>query len=282
MHPQKRFDQYRPFFVLGIVVAVWLFLPLVLKTFTRVSLFEIQAPIIVLDSYISDLQTFWSNRSHSKDQILAAGRNTASLIAQYSFSVQQNEYLRAEIRRLENLLKLSPMPGFRLEAARVAHRDFSGWWQRMVIRKGSNYGVSVGAPVVFSGGVVGRIVEVHRYTAVIDLVTSPTFRIAACVLGSDRPSSYQGGVNKTFQPPHGSVKFVSNDIYASSSRPVRLVTSALGDVFPPGITIGEITALEASTDGLFKTGDVRLDNKIGSLTEVTVLVPFRPLHTIAE
>jgi rod shape-determining protein MreC len=31
--------------------------------------------------------------------------------------------------------------------------------------------------------------------------------------------------------------------------------------------------VEPSTDGLFKTGEVRLDPRLGELTEVTVLVP---------
>ena len=39
-------------------------------------------------------------------------------------------------------------------------------------------------------------------------------------------------------------------------------------------TIGEITKIEPSTDGLFKTGEVRLDERLSGLTEVTVLVPI--------
>jgi len=272
----KRFDQLRPFATLGVVLLVWVLLPLVIKTFTRSTFFEIQAPLTVADSYVADLQTFWSNRLHSKDQILAAGRETAGLIAQYGYSVQQNETLRAEILRLENLLKLPPMPAYRLEPARVARRDFTGWWQHLIIRKGSNYNVPVGAPVVFTGGVVGRIIEVHRYTAIVDLVTSPTFRVAASAEGDNRPSSYQGGINDTFAPPRGTVEFVPLDILATPGQPKRLVTSGLGGVFPPGLTIGEITTLEPSTDGLFKTGEVKLDERLGALTEVTVLVPLNP------
>lgn len=122
-------------------------------------------------------------------------------MAKYDFSVQQNQQLEADILRLENLLNLPPLPAFRLEAARVAQRDFSGWWQRFTIRKGQNFGLTVGAPVVFSGGVVGRITEVHRYTAVVDLVTSPTFRLAASLAGDNRPVSYQGGLNDSFKAP---------------------------------------------------------------------------------
>ena len=272
----KRYDQLRPFATLGVILLVWLFVPLVVKTFARATFFAIQAPLAVADSYVQDLQTFWLTKLHTKEEMWQSGRQVAVLIAQYEFSVQQNKELDAEILRLENLLKLPSMPSFRFEPARVARRDFSGWWQRLIIRKGENYGIPVGAPVVFAGGVVGRVIEVHRYTAVVDLLTSPTFRLAATVSGDNKPISYQGGLNPSFRSPRGTVEFVPLDILASRSSPRRLVTSGLGGVFPPGVAIGNITSLEPSTDGLFKSGEVALDERLGSLTEVTVLVPLNP------
>ncbi len=271
----KRFDHARPFVTLGVILLAWIFLPLAAKIFARATFFEIQAPLVVADSFVRDIQSFWSNRAHSKDELLKAGRQLAGLIAQYEYSTQQNAQLQAEILRLENLLNLPPMPAFRLEPARVARRDFSGWWQRMVIRKGSNYGIAVGSPVVFAGGVVGRVTEVHRYTSVVDLVTSPTLRLAATVAGDTRPVSYQGGINSTFGAPRGTVDFVPLDVSPSPTLPKRLVTSGLG-VFPPGLIIGEIVQLEPSADGLFKSGEVLLDRRLGTLTEVTVLIPLNP------
>ena len=272
----KRFDQARPFATLGIVLLVWMLLPLGVKTFTRATFFEIQAPLIVADSHVRTLQTFWSNRVHSKDELLQAGRELAGLFAQYDFSNQQNQQLQADILRFENLLNLPPMPAFRFEPARVARRDFSGWWQHLIIRKGENPGIVVGAPVVFAGGVVGRVSEVYRYTSVVDLVSSPTFRLAASVSGDARPVSYQGGLNEAFKSPRGFVEFVPLNVSASRHATQRLVTSGLGGVFPPGLTIGEIAGLEPSPDGLFKSGDVQLDERVGALTEVTVLVPLNP------
>ncbi len=272
----NRFDQLRPFVTLGVVLLAWLLVPFVLKSFTRSAFFEIQAPVQLADSYVADLQNFWASELHSKRELMAAGKATAGLIAEYSYATQQNESLRAEILRLENLLRLPPLPAYRLEPARVAKRDFSGWWQRMVLRKGSNYGIIVGSPVVFSGGVVGRVTEVHAYTCVVGLVTSPTFRIAASADGDNSPISYQGGLNETFAAPRGTIEFVPLHVVASAAQPRRLVTSGLGGVFPAGLTIGDIISLEPSTDGLFKIGEVKLDERLASLTEVTVLVPLNP------
>ena len=99
--------------------------------------------------------------------------------------------------------------------------------------------------------------------------------IAATLEGDSRPLSFQGGNNPAFGPARGIVAYVPTDASASEATPGRIVTSGLGGVFPAGLFIGEITRLETSTDGLFKTGEVRLDSRLAELAEVTVLVPER-------
>ncbi len=272
----QRFDQARPFVTLGLAFAVWLLAPVALRTLARASFFEMTAPIAAAASYAGDLQRFWALRLHSKPELIEAGRDLARVDASYALSVQQNSALEAEVTRLQGLLGMPPTEHFRFEHARVAERDFSGWWQRMVIRKGADYAISVGAPVVYSGGIVGRVSEVHAYTSVVQLVSDPGLRIAAVVEGDTRPVSYQGAENQVFGPARGVIEFVPLDIYASASEPKVLTTSGLGGVYPPGLTIGRIVHVESSEDGLFKTGEVELDPRLADLTEVTVLVPANP------
>ena len=262
--------------MLGLALVAWLVAPVAIKTLARASFFEMTAPVTASASYAEDLQRFWALRLHSKDELIEAGRDMARLNASYSLSVQENGELQAQVERLQDLLKMPPNERFRYEHAGVAQRDFSGWWQRMVIRKGSNYGIPVGAPVVYSGGVVGRISEVHAYTSVVQLTSDPGLRIAAVVDGDTRPISFQGGENQVFGSPRGVVEFVPLDVYASATIPKRLATSGLGGVYPPGLTIGRIMHVESSADGLFKTGEVELDPRLSELTEVTVLIPADP------
>lgn len=272
----QRFDQARPFVVLGLAAGLWVGAPVAFKAFARVSFFEMTAPVAVGSSYLSDVQSFWALKVHSSDDLIEAGRDLARLNASYSVAVQQNAQLHAEVDRLQALLHMPPSDRYRFEHARVAQRDFSGWWQRMVIRKGADYGIAPGDPVVYSGGIVGRISEVHAYTSVVQLVTDPRFRLAAVVDGDTRPVSYQGGENNVFGSPRGAIEFVPLDIYASGSAPKRLATSGLGGLYPPGLTIGQLVHVETSSDGLFKTGEVELDPRLSELTEVTVLVPIDP------
>ena len=272
--PFKRFDQAKPFVTLGIILLGWVLLPTGFKAFARASFFELTAPVTLTASRVRDLQEFWSLRLHSKNDLIAAGRDVARLNSSYELAVQQNTELQAEIARLESLLRLPSFSDYRYEHARVVRRDFSGWWQRIVIRKGKNFGIPVDAPVVFTGGVVGRVTEVHATTAVVELISSPNVRLSGVVEGDPRPVSFQGGVNPTFAPPTGVVEFVPLDIIATPNSQKRLVTSGYGGVFPPGLTLGNITRADMGSDGLFKSGEVKLDERLGSLTEVTVLVPL--------
>jgi rod shape-determining protein MreC len=271
----RRFDQAKPFVTLGIVVVLWLLLPIAVKTFTRATFFELTAPVTVASSYARDLKEYWSLRMHSNKELIEAGRDLARVNASYELAVQQNSELQAEIGRLESLLRLPSFTEYRYEHARVARRDFNGWWQSIVIRKGKNFGITVGAPVVFTGGVVGKVTEVHLMTAVVELISSPGVRLAGVIEGDNRPIAYQGGVNSTFGPPVGLVENVPLDIIARpGTNAKRLVTSGLGGVFPPGLTLGTVTKLQLGSDGLFQSGEVQLDERLGSLTEVTVLVPL--------
>jgi rod shape-determining protein MreC len=271
--PAKRFDQARPFATLAIAGIVWLVLPLVVKTFARASFFELTAPITATASHIRDLQAFWSLRGHSKVELIEAGRDLARVNASYELTTGQNADLQSEIGQLEMEMRLPPLPGYRLEPARVALRNFSGWWQSMVIRKGRNYGITVDDPVVFTGGVVGRISQVGAYTSVVELISNPGVRLSAVIEGDTRPISYRGGINPTFGPAAGIIEFVPLDIFARPGATRRLVTSGLGGVYPGGLTLGQVVGVDASTDGLFKTGHVELDPRLSELTEVTVLVP---------
>jgi rod shape-determining protein MreC len=269
----KRFDPARPFLTLGVVTILWLLIPIAVKGFTRATFFELTAPLTVAASYARDLQEYWALRMHSNSDLIAAGRDLARLNASYELAVQQNSTLHAEIGRLEDLLRLPSFAEYRYEHARVVRRELSGWWQRLVIRKGKNYGLTAGAPVIFTGGVVGRVTEVHATTAVVELLSSPELRLVGVVEGDSRPISFQGGINPTFGPPMALVEFVPLDVIANRNLTKRLVTSGLG-VFPPGLTLGVITRLELGADALFQSGEVRLDERLSSLTEVTVLVPL--------
>ncbi|WOO41825.1 rod shape-determining protein MreC [Rubellicoccus peritrichatus] len=270
----RRISQLKPFLGLLVFLALWWIIPPTIKLFTRASFYEFQAPFTATASHLRDLQTYWSLRGQSDDSLIEAGRDLARINAQYNLSRQQMESLQDEVNRLEALLELPSESGFRYEIARVAKRDLTAWWQQFTIRKGRNYGIPEGAAVVYAGGVVGRIREVHAYTSVVELVSSPGFRMAASLEGENRPVTYQGLPNPPFVPPIGEAMNIPPDIRVSPAEPRRLVSSRLGGVFPEGLAIGLIAEVEPGSDGYFQKGIVQLDPELTTLKEVAVVMPL--------
>ena len=125
--PSNRFDQAKPFATLGIVVLGWLLLPVFVKVFLRVGFFELQAPVHATTSYVRDLQEYWADRAHSNNELVEAGRQLRHVYAGYEYQAQQMEAQRAEIARLEQLLRLPSNPDYRFEPARVTARSVVAW-----------------------------------------------------------------------------------------------------------------------------------------------------------
>lgn len=272
-----RLDKIKPLVALVAFLIAWWLVPLTVKSFLKVSFTEFQAPAWVASSYLDDLEGFWARRNHSKIELIEAGRQLARQKSHYQLNAQQKEILESEISRLESILNLPSQREFRYEVARVIRRDLSVWWQHIIIRKGNDFDIPVGAAVIFAGGVVGRIIEVNAYTSRVELVTSPNFRMAANFEGDERPVIYQGIAQKGFGKPIGSVRDTPQDVVASSQIPLRLVSTNLGGSFPPGLMIGQVPWLEPGNTGIFQTGQVHLDNRLLSIKEVAILIPLYPI-----
>jgi rod shape-determining protein MreC len=271
----KKIFPPKPLLLLILILLLAIVLPPVFKTFLRLSFYEFQAPLWVTSSYLEDLQEFWSKRNHSKEELIEACRDLARRNAVTELNRLEVKRLREEIRRLESLFNLPSHPKYKYEVARVVHREINSWWHQFTIRKGKNYNIQQGAPVIFSGGVVGRIKEVHAYTSIVELVSSRHFRMTAQFEDDYRPVTYQGAGGIAFAPPQGIVSIVQRDLVIKPSRPRRLISSNLGGVFPDGFIIGNVKKLNMEADDLFQSGRVILDKRLLSLKEIAVLIPLK-------
>ena len=275
MASDKSTERAKPFLILTGFLLVWWLIPVGWKLATRSSFREFQAPIWELASRAEDLTEYWGHLSDSKKTLIEKGREIArgSAALEAKPSIPQIKLLRSEITRLETALSMPPEPGFKAVVARVTRRDLSAWWQNMTLRKGGARNLTVGAGVVSANGVAGRVSEVGIRWATVRLVTSPQFRVAAQFEGDDRPVTFQGGGIPPGGKPFGVVRNVPHDLSPIEGKPLRLLTSSLGGTFPAGISIGFVNKLEGGEDGLFKSGRVELDELLGKLREVTVLLP---------
>lgn len=270
----EKFSILKPWLILGGFLLTWWILPAILKSFTQIGLYELQAPISKSSAKLKDLQQYWTLRNHSKKELIEAIRDLARLNASYELALSENTALKEEIHRLETLLSLPKPPGYQQILARIIRRDLSSWSHQVIIHKGQKDGVIKGAAVIYSKGVVGRIKETFAHTSVVELVSSPTFRIAAKFEKDDRPITYQGISNPAFMNPLGESYNIPTDIYTSPEHPLKLVSSKLGGVFPDGLEIGTVMHLEPGNDGIFNKGFVFLNPNLHSIQEVAVLLPL--------
>jgi len=242
----------------------------------RVNFYEFQAPAWHGISGIDDLQSYWALRAHSKTQLIERGRDLARINAAYQLLRQEHNALKTEMASLQSALNLPPLPQYKYEIARVVRREINAWWQHLIISKGKKHGIPAGAAVVFHDGVVGRIKEVYYSTSVVELVSSPSFRIAATFEGDTRPITFQGKHNLLFDHSWGEVRDVPPDIKANTDKPLHVISSRLGGIFPQGLYIGEAISLEADNNGLFSRGLIRLSPNIRNILEVAILIPIIP------
>ena len=268
----------KPFITLAIAIAVWMALPFAAKRAARLAFLEFQAPIDVSADTLRQLQDYWAMRSRGKNELIEAGGKLARLNSLYEKKIRENDTLRDEIARLEQQLHLPALDNYRPVVARVVRRDHNAWWQRITIRKGSVHGIEAGQPVIFVGGVVGRVSEAGLYESVVDLLSNPGVRLSAVIeTGAGRhPVSFQGRSSAAFSNATGALDFVPRDISIAPGENARVVTSGLGGKFPPGLSLGVIKQLEPGNDGLFQSAVVTLDPRLSSILEVAVLVPLAP------
>jgi rod shape-determining protein MreC len=145
------------------------------------------------------------------------------------------EQLEADNRRLRELLELQAGSG-ELLSAPVISRQAQGWWQQLVIGRGSLQGLASGDAVLAPGGLLGRVMSVTPSTATVTLLTDTSSRVGVWVgrvrhhgmlvgQGSDRPL----------------LRFIQQDV---GVRPGDLVTtSPASTLLPPNLTVGVVQSV---------------------------------------
>ena len=262
---------------LSIFVALWILVPSAVRRFNREAFVEFQAPALHLLGKSRELATFWEKKSRSVEEMAAAGRDLARINAALEIQIHKFEDIRRENVRLREITRYNVPAEYMSVVARVATRDSSSWWQRIVIRKGRNDGIRPGAPVVFGNTVVGRVTAVHLTTSEIDLVTSPGFRCTAYLEGDDQNHIVlvNGVASNSLGTAKARVSVIPRDYFMPAGQPARVFTTGMGGVFPSRLMLGYLDGGTYATQvGNFKESLLVPSRDLYNLQEVSVLVPL--------
>jgi rod shape-determining protein MreC len=200
---------------------------------------------------------------------------------------QEVEGLRARVRDLErdtaNLAetqlendRLRTLLDFRrtlhgeLLTARVIGHDASGLSRTITIDQGTAAVVVKGAAVLAPGGLVGQVFLASPHAARVLLVTDHNSGVDAVV----QRTRGRGIVEGTIEGRCG-LKFVkrTEDLQVGD----LVLSSGFDGIFPPGLPVGRIDAVDKQGQGLFQYAQIEPAVNVDRLEEVLVtLGPVRP------
>jgi len=167
---------------------------------------------------------------------------------------------RERLRRLLDLQSDTAKPSV---AATVIGRRLSGWPEAVIINKGRAEGLHPRQPVVAPAGLVGRVYSTCAHTAVVVPLTDRNSSAGAMTQRSRDTGILTGdgdGCQLQYLPPEADVK--AGDI---------VVSSGLGGIFPKGLMIGVVVAVERDDAASMKRARVRQAVSLSRLEEVLVL-----------
>jgi len=179
--------------------------------------------------------------------------------------IDQLEEQVLETQRLQGLLAMREAWRAEFVAARVVGKDATNWFKTILIDRGSRAGMRRNLPVVGPDGLVGRIVEVTPSTSKVQLITDPLSaagvlmqrtRVTGIVIGN-----LDAGLRVRYLP-------LLADVVVGD----QVVTSGMGGVFPKGIPVGRVTAVERKSGALFQEAVLQPKVDLSRLEEVVILI----------
>ncbi len=177
--------------------------------------------------------------------------------------------LELENHRLAELLDLKEALDLKVVAADVIGADATGTARTLILSQGSNAGLQPGMGVIATGGVVGKLIASSRDASRVMLLNDHNCAIDAFVQRSRARGIVTGVADDGVI-----MKYVerTEDIKTGDA----VVTSGLDGVFPRGLLIGSVAAIERKGPGLFLNVTIQPAAELRKLEQVLVIVQTPP------
>lgn len=224
------------------------------------------------------------NLKYLKNDLSIFCLSKKELVEEYKSLLRTNLYLQIQINDISSRFKMHNKSVNALEEidsnfttiyAHVIRRDLATWANIVIIDKGYNAGLSIGDGVISGHNVVGRIKTIYDNISIVELISSPNFKISACIEYDNFPLIYRGKGGNSLVKYSGIAENITTDLSKlhNKTEKVKIVSSCLSGIFPSGLTIGYISNVTEIKKGVFANAIVELDASfINNLHEVSVLI----------
>jgi len=178
---------------------------------------------------------------------------------------------RGENSRLRALLGFKQDFQKPLLPAEVIGKDLSGWFQTVVIDRGTRDGIEEGMAVVSVQGIVGQVMESSKSFARVLLITDPNSAVAALIQRRRARGIVAGNGRQLcrLEYLHRSEEIEPGDL---------VLASGLDGVYPKGVLIGTVLKTETKDPELFQRVEVKPSVDFRRLEDVMVLCEKRDLE----
>jgi rod shape-determining protein MreC len=156
------------------------------------------------------------------------------------------EQLAQENQRLRSLLELKPAIAVRSQAAEVLYEAADPYTRKVVIDRGQAQGIVAGAPVINEAGVLGQVTRVYALTSEVTLLTDKDAAIPVLNTRTQQRSAAFGGGGA---PGGMELRFTSANADVKAGD--QLQTSGVDGVYPPGLPVAQVLAVERRVESGF-------------------------------
>ena len=171
--------------------------------------------------------------------------------------------VEGEMLRLGEAMRYPTPPAGRIRAVDVVYVDHTSWLRTMILYTGQER-ARKDQPVLSPGGLVGRVITVSGPYAKVQLLTDRAAAVGGMILRTRR----QGVVRGTGRGSGLELDYVP--LQADVRPGDRVLTAGIDGVFPRGIPIGTVVAVEAGGQ-LFHRIQVAPAVDFGTLDQVYLL-----------
>ena len=183
----------------------------------------------------------------------------------------QNIELKRQLKMLQEELNIEySLTDYEYLNATITSRNIGFWYNTITSDKGSYNGVREDMIVINSKGLIGRVVSTTNFTSSVKLITTNDTNNKLSVLVTNSDYSLYGLLyNYNIEDGVLEVEGISNTEIVNINDLVY--TSGMGGIFPSGILIGTVSAIDTDAYGLSKIIKVKPAVDFSSLNYVTVL-----------
>lgn len=179
------------------------------------------------------------------------------------------EQSKAELERLRELYELDQRyADYPKTGARVIGKDPGNWYSVFTIDKGSDDGIAPDMVVMAEAGLVGRVIEVGPGYAKVRSIIDDTSSVSGIVNRTRDLCSVRGDLT-LFNDGVISVEYIPDEVNLIVGD--QISTSHLGEIYPPGILIGEIVSIDEAVKKLSQKAYLRPVVDFKHLEDVLVI-----------